>query len=213
MTDYKLHCFAQSGNAYKVALMLELCEQKWEPIWVDFFNGGARTDEYTALNEMREVPTLTDGDIVLSQSGVILDYLSTKHGCFGATSAVHRREILRWTLWDNHKLTANIATGRFMLNYLPQAKRNKDVIAFLLGRVRTAMKTLEAHLEGSDWIVGDTMTIADISCVGYLYFTDEFDVDIVDFPNIKRWREAIAALPGWKHPYDLMPGHPLPDAK
>jgi glutathione S-transferase len=54
------------------------------------------------------------------------------------------------------------------------------------------------------------MTTADLSCVGYLYFTDEFGIDMADFPNIARWRDAIAAVPRWKHPYDLMPGHPLP---
>ncbi|MEM7616546.1 MAG: glutathione S-transferase, partial [Pseudomonadota bacterium] len=67
-----LHCFAQSGNAYKAALMLELCGQPWEPIQVDFFNGAARTPEYAALNEMAEVPTYTEGDLCLTQSGVIL---------------------------------------------------------------------------------------------------------------------------------------------
>jgi len=71
---YKLHCFAQSGNAYKVALMLSLCEADWEPVFVDFFNGGHLSDEFQALNDMSEVPVLEAGDLVLSQSGVILDY-------------------------------------------------------------------------------------------------------------------------------------------
>ena len=52
MADYNLHCFAQSGNAYKVALALELAGANWEPVWVDFFKGGHRTDEYRAKNIM-----------------------------------------------------------------------------------------------------------------------------------------------------------------
>lgn len=212
MPDYQLYCFAQSGNSYKAALMLELCGREWEPIWVDFFHGGARTPEYRAINEMGEVPALIDGKTVLTQSGVILDYLSSKHGKYGATSAEHRREILRWTLWDNHKLTSYIATARFMLNYLPEEKRNEDVIAFLLGRARSALKILDGHLAGRDWIVGEAMTTADISCLGYLYYDGEYRIDLADYPNIDRWRGAVAALPGWKHPYELMPGHPLPDA-
>ncbi|MHA3913225.1 glutathione S-transferase family protein [Halovulum sp. GXIMD14793] len=209
---YKLYCFAQSGNAYKAALALSLMDADWEPVFVDFFNGGSRSPDFLALNEMGEVPVLVDGETTLTQSAVILDYLSSKHGTYGATSAEMRREILRWMLWDNHKLTGNIATGRFLMNFLPEEKRDPGVIAFLMGRAHAAMKTLERHLEGRDWIVGEALTIADLSCVGYLYFTDEFQVDMNQFPNIDRWRSAIAALPGWKHPYDLMPGHPLEGA-
>ena len=69
---YRLHCFAQSGNAYKVALMLNLCGADWEAEFVDFFNGGSKTPEYLALNEMGEVPVLEAGTLVLAQSGVIL---------------------------------------------------------------------------------------------------------------------------------------------
>jgi glutathione S-transferase len=211
MADYRLYCFAQSGNAYKAALCLELAGGDWEPVFVDFFNGGAKTPEYLAINGMGEVPVLEHGAMRLSQSGVILDYLSHTLGQFGPRSDEERREILRWTLWDNHKLTSYIATLRFMLNFLPEAKRNADVVGFLRGRAMTAMKVLETHLDGRDWIAAPRLTTADLSCVAYLYFTDEFGADMSAFPNIERWRQAIAALPGWRHPYDLMPGHPRPE--
>ncbi len=213
MSEYQLHCFAQSGNAYKAALMLNLIDAEWEPIWVDFFNGGSKTPEYLAINEMGEVPALIDGTNTVTQSGVILDYLSSKHGKFGATSADHRREIMRWILWDNHKLTANISTVRAMMNFLAPEKRKQDVIDFLLGRAKTAMKVLNNRLANQRWIVGDTMTTADLSCVGYLFFDGEFGIDLADYPKVALWRDAIAALPGWKHPYDLMPGHPLAERK
>jgi glutathione S-transferase len=99
-----------------------------------------------------------------------------------------------------------------MLNFLPEPKRNPVLIDFLLGRARAAMKVLDTRLATTEWIAAPRMTTADVSCVGYLYFTDEFGVDLADFPNIARWRAAIAALPRLKHPYDLMPGHPLPGA-
>ena len=213
MSEYQLHCFAQSGNAYKVALMLNLIDADWEPIWVDFFNGGSKTPEYLAINEMGEVPALIDGTNILTQSGVILDYLSSKHGKFGATSADHRREIMRWILWDNHKFTANIASTRSMMNFLAPEKRRQDVIDFLLGRAKTSMKVLNDRLASRRWIVGDAMTTADLSCVGYLFYDGEFGIPLADYPNLARWRDAIAALPGWKHPYELMPGHPLPQRK
>lgn len=212
MPEYRLHCFAQSGNAYKAALLLELAGADWEPLWVDFFNGGARAPDYLALNPMGEVPVLEHDGLTLSQSGVILDYLSEVLGRFGPETPEERREILRWTLWDNHKLTASIATLRFMENFLPEAKRKPDVIAFLRGRAIAAMKVLETRLADRDWIAAPRITTADLSCIGYLYFTGEFGADMAEFPNVARWRQRIAELDGWKHPYDLMPGHPLPGA-
>ena len=209
MADYTLHCFAQSGNAYKPALMLELCGADWAAEFVDFFNGAARGEAYRALNEMAEVPTLIQGDLTLTQSGVMLDYLSQQFQKFGADNDSEHREILRWTLWDNHKFTAQIATWRFMTNFLPEKYRNDDVNAFLRGRTTAAMAILDQRLSGRDWVATDQMTTADLSCAGYIYYLDETDLDIADYPNIARWRDAIAALDGWKHPYDLMPGHPM----
>lgn len=210
MAEYQLYCFAQSGNAYKAALMLELAQADWAPRFVDYMGGETHTPAYRAINEMGEVPVLEHGAVRLSQSGVILDYLAGALGRFAPKSAAERREVLRWTLWDNHKLTSYVATFRWMTNFLPEEKRDPAVIGFVGGRARAAMKLLEAHLEGRAWIAADRMTTADLSCVGYLYFTDEFGVDIAEFPNIARWRGAIAALPHWRHPYELMPGHPIP---
>ena len=203
-----LHCFAQSGNADTGALTLALRDQPWTPIFVEFFAGAARTDAYRAVNEMGEVPTYTEGALRLTQSGVILDHLARRHSRFGPETEAERQEILRWLLWDNHKLTANLATGRFMTLFLPEAKRNADIIAFLLGRARAAMGVLDARLANRDFILGPRLTIADLSCAGYLYFLDEIDLDIAPFPHLAAWRARIAALPGWAHPYDLMPGHP-----
>ena len=208
MSDYTLHCFAQSGNAYKVALMLELAGADWQPRWVDFFNGETRSPAWRSKNEMGEVPVLEHGGLVLSQSGVILDYLAGKLGKFGAANDGERREILRWILWDNHKLTANIATLRYLLQFAPGA--DSAVIEFLRGRVRSALKILDVHLADREFMVDDRVTTADLSLVGYLYFPDEFGVEWKDFPAVGAWTERIAALPRWKHPYTLMPGHPLP---
>lgn len=210
MAEYTLHCFAQSGNAYKAALMLELSGADWEPAFVDFFNGATRTPDFLELNEMGEVPVLEHGMRALSQSGVILDYLARKLGRFRPEGAEQRREVLRWLLWDNHKLTASIATYRFLTNFVPAEKRPAEVIAFLGGRMGAALKVLERHLEGRDWMLGGAPTIADLSCIGYFYYGEEWGFDPARHPNIAAWRDRIAALPRWRHPHDLMPGHPLP---
>ncbi len=207
MAEYNLHCFAQSGNAYKVALPLELAGADWQPLFVDFFKGGSRSPEYTAKNIMAEVPVLEHAGKTLSQSGVILDYLTETLGKYAPSD---KHEALRWILWDNHKLTANMATWRFLRNFAPEKMRNADVIGFQKARAVGALKVLNTHLDGRAWIVGDALSTADLSCVGYQYYTDEYDFDWSEVPNVVAWRDRIAALPGWKHPHDLMPGHPLP---
>ncbi len=212
--EYRLHCFAQSGNAYKVALMLELAGADWQPLWVDFFNGGTRAPGFKAINEMGEVPVLQHrrgGETrTLTQSGVMLDYLAETLDRFGPKDDDERREILRWTLWDNHKLTSPIATLRWMLNFAPEGSIDPAVIAYLRARSASALKTLDVHLQERSHVVGDRLTTADLSLIGYLYFPNEFGVELKTFPAIAAWTERIAAEPRWKHPYDLMPGHPLP---
>ena len=76
------------------------------------------------------------------------------------------------------------------------------------GRLKAAYTVLNRHLEAREWIVGAGPTIADLSCCGYLYYPEPFGFDRADWPHIDRWLDRIAALPGWKHPYDLMPGNP-----
>lgn len=204
----KLHCFGESGNAYKAALTLALAGQDWEPVFVDFFNGETRTDAYRELNIMGEVPVMEDGDVVLTQSGVMQDYISSKSGKLGGKSAAERREVLRWMFFDNHKVSSQAGMLRFQMNFLPEAKRNADVIGFLSMRLAAALKVMEDHLTDRDWLAGDDITIADIACCSYLYYPEPFTFDRADYPNINRWLDAIAATPGWKHPYDLMPGSP-----
>lgn len=203
----KLHCFGESGNSYKAALALHLSGLDWEPVFVDFFGGASRTDEYRALNLMGEAPLLVDGDRKISQSGVIQQYISDQTGKFGGQGD-DRYEVLRWVLWDNHKLSSMCGMTRFLMNFLPEDKRPQEVIAFNQGRLRAAYTVLNDHLEGRDWIVGDGLTNADLSCCGYLYYPEPFGFDRADWPNIDRWLTNISNTPGWKAPYDLMPGSP-----
>ena len=202
MAEFKLHCFGESGNSYKAALMLQLCGLDWEPIKVEFFKGETRSPEYkTRWNEMGEAPALEHLGKIHTQSGVILDYLASLTGKFGWNNDDERREIYRWILFDNHKFTSSIATLRYLIALMKQPEN--DVTKFLLGRVNGSMKVLETHLAKHDFIACGRPTIADLSICGYLYYGAELPFEIT--PNVKAWSEKIRALPGWKHPYDLMP--------
>ncbi|MEX5729375.1 glutathione S-transferase [Rhodovulum iodosum] len=204
----QLYCFGESGNSYKAALTLELAGLDWAPVFVDFFNGEARGPAFRALNPMGEAPVMVDGDITLSQSGVIQYYVAEKTGRFDGATEAERRDVMRWMFWDNHKMSSQAGALRFMMNFLPEEKRPAEAINWLTGRVRAALTTLDHALEGRDWLVGGAPTLADLACCGYLYYPEPFGFDRAALPNIDRWLDGIAALPGWKHPYDLMPGSP-----
>ena len=213
MAEYELYCFAQSGNSYKAALMLNLIGADWAPRFVDFFNGETRTPKYRAeVNELGEAPVLAHGGRKLSQSGVILTYLSERSDRFAPQGDDERHEVLRWMLFDNHKFTSYLATYRFLRAFAKGG--DPAVAAFFEGRCKAAFGIVEKHLAATPFLTGERPTIADISMCGYVYYpVEEHGFDFAkDYPAIDAWRRRLAALPGWVHPYELMPGHPLPGA-
>ena len=202
-----LHCFGESGNSYKAALSLELSGLKWIPEKVDFFNGATRTDEFKTLNILGEAPVMVDGNITLTQSGAIQQYIVDKSGKLGGLPE-DKYEILRWILFDNHKMSSQAGNTRFMMNFLPEKHRSGEVIKFMQGRLSAAYHLLNSALQDKNWLVGNKITIADIANCGYLFYPEPFGFDRKKWINIDRWLSNIEETPGWKHPYDLMPGNP-----
>ncbi|MDE0307853.1 MAG: glutathione binding-like protein [Albidovulum sp.] len=203
-----LYCFGESGNAYKAALTLELCGIPWTPVFVDFFNGETRTPEFRKLNPMGEVPVLVGDGLKLSQSGAIQDYAMEMSGRLRGSGPGERREILRWILWDNHKMSSYCGIARFLQNFIPEEKRPLEVIDWLRGRMQGGFSTLERELSNRDWLVGEEPSAADLACCGYLFYPEPFGFDRKDWPAVDAWLERIEDLTGWRHPYDLMPGRP-----
>jgi glutathione S-transferase len=212
MSEYQLYCFAQSGNAYRAALMLNLIDADWKPLWVDFFGAMVqRTPKFRAeINEMGEAPVLVHGARKLTQSGVILTYLARLSGKFKPEGEDEELEALRWMIFDNQKVNGFLGPFRFLKNF---AKPTGDpvVLAFLKGRIDGNLAIVNKRLTGRQFLISDKPTIADVSMTAYLYYpAEEFGFDIAkDHPAIGSWLGRMKALPGWKHPYDLMPGYPL----
>jgi glutathione S-transferase len=204
MSEYRLHCVGESGNCYKVALMLNVCGCDWQPVFVDYFGGQTRGEQYReSLNELGEVPVLEHQGRRLAQSGAILVYLAERLGKFGGSDEAQRLEILRWILFDNHKFTSYYATLRWLVGI--QKTGDPAVHEFLRGRALGALGIVEKHLARQPFLLGDVPTIADFSLAGYQYYDEETSIDRNAFPNIRAWTGRIAQLPGWKHPYELMP--------
>ncbi len=212
MSEFQLYCFAQSGNAYRAALMLNLIGADWEPVWIDFFGKGVqRTPEYRGdVNEMGEVPVLVHGKKKLTQSAVILTYLCDLTGKFQPQGEDERLEALRWIVFDNQKVNGFLGPFRFLKNFAKPAG-DPAVMAFLQARAQNNLAIVDKRLTGRQYLASDRPTIADVSMTGYFYYpAEEFGFDIAkDHPAIAAWLARMQALPGWKHPYDLMPGYPF----
>jgi glutathione S-transferase len=210
---YRLYCVGASGNSFKVALFLNCAGLDGEPVGVDFAGAETRAPLWRdATNEMGEIPVIEVGGSRMSQSGAILLWLAETHGVFGPLSADERFETTRWLLFDNHRFTGNFAAHRLLQSMTPEPP-HLDVLAYVRSRVQSAFSIVERHLVDRSFMPGERPTIADFSLVGYLYYPVEetgFDLRTA-FPAIDRWRGRIAALPGWKPPYEMMPvGNSLP---
>lgn len=210
MSQYKLHYFPESGNSYKLALMLTLCGQPFEPIWTDFGSRVTWTPEWRArVNPMGEIPVLEEDGVKLTQTGPLLIKLARKFGQYGPQNEQEEFEILRWLFWDNQKLSGYMATYRFLRTFTENA--NKDVLAFLRQRIDDFLGVLENQVGEQSFVMGDRSTIVDISMCAYLsYPGSETGYDFAaTHPAIHQWLGRIAKLEGWQYQYDLLPGKRL----
>jgi glutathione S-transferase len=154
---------------------------------------------------MGEVPVLEVDGKRMSQSGAILLWLAETTGKFVPISD-QRFEAVRWLFFDNHKFTNNYAMHRFQNCMTPRAA-DPAVLAFLRSRVESTFSIVDKHFRARPFVLGDSPTIVDFSMAGYVYYpTAETGFDIaVEYPAIDAWRRRVAALHGWKPPYELMP--------
>ncbi len=207
MPNYRLHYFPESGNSYKLALMLTLCGEKFEPIWTDFAGGVTRTAEWRkAVNPLGEIPVLEEDGVRLTQTAPILLKLAERYGRFGGETPEEKFELLRWLFWDNHKLTGYMATYRYHRTFTPSP--DPHVLSHFRKRLDDFLSILERHLERNAFAIGERPSIADFSMMAYLHYpTDETGYDFAaSHPAISAWLGRIAKLPGWQSACDLLPG-------
>ncbi|MBR0714521.1 glutathione S-transferase family protein [Bradyrhizobium liaoningense] len=207
MPAYRLHYFPESGNSYKLALMLTLCGERFEGVWTDFAGGVTRTAEWRrSVNEMGEIPVLEVDGVRKTQTAPILLGLAEAYGRFGGETADEKFELLRWLFWDNHKLTGYMATYRFMRTFT--ANGDPQVLRHFRRRLDDFLGILEQHLQHNAFAIGAKPTIADISMMAYLHYpSDEHGYDFAQsHPAIHAWLGRMAELPGWRAVYDLLPG-------
>ena len=159
---------------------------------------------------MGEVPVLAHEGRKLSQSAVCLTYLAERSGQFQPDGEDERCEALRWIIFDNQKVGGYLGPYRFLKTLAPTPP-DPAVLAFLKSRLDVSLPIVAKRVAERAFILGERPTITDISVCGYMFYpAEEFGFDLrADYPSIGGWLDRIKALPGWKRPYELMPGYPL----
>jgi len=211
-------------SADELAAMLAAAHASFTPIDVKHgahqavsipsYNGARKQPNLVPLLALllaREgVPVLVHGERKLAQSGVILSYLARRSGKFLPDGEDEELEALRWMIFDNQKVNGFLGPFRFLKNFAKPAG-DPAVMAFLKGRIDGSLVIVNKRLSARDYLVARRPTVADVSLTAYLYYpANEFGFDIArDYPAIGAWMTRMKALPGWKHPYELMPGYPF----
>ncbi|HEY9554592.1 glutathione S-transferase family protein [Allosphingosinicella sp.] len=193
-----LHEYSASGNCYKVrltaahlGLALERCEY-------DILKGETRTPEFLSrVNANGRIPVLQIGDRFIPESNAACFYLADGSGLIPA-DRFDRADMLRWMFFEQYNHEPNIATMRFWLAYVGEARLSEAQRAQIPAK-RTAgeaaLKLMDEHLADRRFFIGDHLSLADVALYAYTHVADEGGFALSDFPNVGEWMGRIARLP------------------
>ena len=168
---------------------------------VNLKNGVQKQPEHLAINRYGQVPVLRHRGLTLVMSNVILDYLARTTGKFEAATEQDRWRAREWLSWENDAIT-NVARVRHF-SPLPHGRSRGH--GLLPPAAEAALDLIDKSLEGRQWLVGDSCTIADIGCWGRMVFMAEGGMSLDTRPHARAWRDRLMAMPGFALPYDLIP--------
>jgi glutathione S-transferase len=190
-----------SSSSFKPVMFLSLAGASYSFKTVNLKFGAQKEDWYLAINRFGQVPALAHRGLIIVQSNIILDYLARETGHFLAVNEQDQWRAREWLSWEADAIT-NVAKVR---HYNRFRKVDPAVIDYFTPLAHNALDVVDTALVDRDWLVGDTCTIADLGCWGRMVFMAEGGLEIERWPNIERWSNQITNMPGYDHPYALIP--------
>jgi glutathione S-transferase len=185
-----------SGNCYKVRLLLAHLGIPYERRTLDVVDRSDRPEVLGGLNPSLRVPTLVlDDGRSLGESGAILWFLGDGTR-FVPEAPYERAQVLQWMFFEQYDHEPNIAVARFWLAYSGRPDEARDRLEGWHEGGTRALAAMEQHLDGRDWLVGDSMTLADIALYAYTHAADEGGFDLGPYPAVRAWLDRVAAQPG-----------------
>ena len=193
----RLFDYRDSGNGYKVRLLLRQLGRPFTRVDVDILKGESRTPEFLSKNLNGRIPVLEveSGDM-LAESNAILFYLA-EGTPFLPDDALARARVLQWMFFEQYSHEPNIATSRFWLKHVDMDDRQRAALEQKRALGYAALEVMERHLAGRDFFVDDAYTIADIALFAYTHVADEGGFDLGGFPIVRAWIDRVRARPGF----------------
>ena len=199
--------YAPTPNGWKITIMLEECGLPYTVVPMQLGRGDQHQPDFLKLSPNGRMPAIVDhapadgGEpITMFESGAILIYLAEKSGRFMPTDIRGRLDVIQWVMWQMGGLGPMLGQNGHFLLYAPEK------IPYAIDRYSREAKrlygVLDAHLtDGRDYIAGD-YSIADMACYPWIVSHEAHKQDLNDFPNLKRWFEAIEARPATIRAYE-----------
>ena len=193
-----VHEYSLSGNCYKVRLTAALVGKAIERREYDIMQGATRTPEFLAnVNSNGRIPVLQAGDRFIPESNAACYYVADGSPLI-PTDAFDHADMLRWMFWEQYSHEPNIATLRFWMGWLAPDNLSDLQRAQMPGK-RTAgnaaLKLMDDHLNGRDWFVGDSISLADVCLFAYTHLAGDAEFDLARYPHVVAWIERIKADP------------------
>jgi glutathione S-transferase len=199
----KLYLNRTSPNTRRVLLTAAVLELQLEETPLDFAKGQHKSPEYLALNPNGAIPTLVDGDFVLTESRAIMQYLASKKPDSGLLPRDERAraDVTRWQFWDSSHFSpqlGNIAFEKFIKPMIGMGAPDASKVEDALTNFRRFAAVLNARLQGKQYVVGDSLTLADLTLACSLMYAKQTEVPLVEFPNVQTWFSRMSELEAWK---------------
>ena len=193
-----LYDYLDSGNGYKVRLLLALLGRPFRLIDCDIMQGETRTPEFLAINPNGKIPALVLEDgTALSESGAMLFYLA-EGSAYLPDDRLGRAQVLQWMFFEQYSHEPNIAVARFWKKHL---EATPEIEAQLPGKMDSgyaALDIMEMRLSGTAWLAAGRLTIGDIALYAYTHVAEEGGFDLSRYPAINRWLARIEELPAYR---------------
>ena len=191
----KLYDFSDSGNGYKVRLLLNLLDIPYRYEEVDILNGGSRTPEFLAKNPNGRIPVLeVEPGVFLPESNAILCFLA-EGTPFLPAERWHRARVMQWLFFEQYSHEPNIATPRFWLRHTEVDDPRRAMLEARQEQGRAALGVMERHLAENPYFAGGRYTIADIALYAYTHVADQGGFDLAPYPAVHDWMERIRHQP------------------
>jgi len=191
----RLYDYLESGNGYKVRLLLHQLGIPHERIELDILKGETRTPEFLRINPNGRIPVLVLEDgTCLAESNAILFYLA-QGTAWLPEDRLARAQVLQWMFFEQYSHEPYVAVARFILRYLPADSARRAELPRLVERGRQALSVMEQHLAKQPFFAGASYTVADISLYAYTHCARDGGFDLQPFPQVRAWLERVRAQP------------------